>query len=74
MLFRSTFEDEISISDLKLPEGVKILKEPREIVAFAAPPEKVEEELEKPIEEKVEEVEKVVEKKKEEEVEEKETK
>jgi large subunit ribosomal protein L25 len=60
-----TFEDEIFVSDLKLPEGVKILKDPREIVAFAAPPEKVEEELEKPIEEKVEEVEKVVEKKKE---------
>ena len=63
-----TFEDEIFVSDLKLPEGVKILKDPREIVAFAAPPEKVEEELEKPIEEKVEEVEKV-EKKKEEEAE-----
>jgi len=64
-----TFEDEIFVSDLKLPEGVKILKDPREIVAFAAPPEKVEEELEKPIEEKVEEVEKV-EKKKEKEAEE----
>jgi large subunit ribosomal protein L25 len=63
-----TFEDEIFISDLKLPEGVKILKDPKEIVAFAAPPEKVEEELAKPVEEKVEEVEKVVEKKKEEEV------
>jgi len=63
-----TFEDEIFVSDLKLPEGVKILKGPREIVAFAAPPEKVEEELEKPIEEKVEEVEKV-EKKKEKEAE-----
>ena len=63
-----TFEDEIFISDLKLPEGVKILKDPKEIVAFAAPPEKVEEELAKPVEEKVEEVEKVVEKKEEEEV------
>jgi large subunit ribosomal protein L25 len=60
-----TFEDEIYISDLKLPEGVKILKGPNEIVAFAAPPEKVEEELAKPVEEKVEEVEKVVEKKEE---------
>jgi large subunit ribosomal protein L25 len=65
-----TFEDEIFVSDLKLPEGVKILKDPREIVAFAAPPEKVEEELAKPVEEKVEEVEKVVEKKEEEEGEE----
>jgi large subunit ribosomal protein L25 len=63
-----TLEDEIFISDLKLPEGVKILKDPKEIVAFAAPPEKVEEELAKPVEEKVEEVEKVVEKKEEEEI------
>ena len=69
-----TFEDEIFVSDLILPEGVKILKGLREIVAFAAPPEKVEEELEKPIEEKVEEVEKVVEKKEEEKEEGEETK
>jgi large subunit ribosomal protein L25 len=61
-----TFEDEIFVSDLKLPEGVKILKNPKEIVAFVAPPEKVEEELAKPVEEKVV-VEKVAEKKKEEE-------
>ncbi len=52
-----TFEDEILIKDLKLPEGVKIQKGPNEIVAIVTPPEKVEEELEKPIEEKVEEVE-----------------
>jgi len=58
-----TFEDEILIKDLKLPEGVKIQREPDEIVAIVAPPAKVEEELEKPIEEKVEEVEKVEEKK-----------
>lgn len=62
-----TFEDEILIKDLLVPEGVKILKNPEEIVALATPPEKIEEELEKPIEEKVEEVGKV-EKKKEEEV------
>jgi large subunit ribosomal protein L25 len=62
-----TFDDEILISDLKLPEGIKILRESQEIVAFVAPPEKVEEELEKPIEEKIEEVEKVVEKKEKEE-------
>lgn len=58
-----TFEDNILIKDLKLPEGVKILKNPEEIVVAVLPPEKVEEELEKPIEEKVEEVEKVEEKK-----------
>ena len=58
-----TFDDEILISDLNLPTEVKILKGPQEIVAFVAQPEKVEEELEKPIEEKVEEIEKVEEKK-----------
>lgn len=54
-----TFEDHILIKDLKLPESVKILKDAEEIVASVSPPEKIEEELEKPIEEKVEEVEKV---------------
>jgi len=54
-----SFEDEILIKDLKLPQGVKIDREPNEIVAIVVPPEKVEEELEKPIEEKVEEVEEV---------------
>jgi len=49
-----TFEDSIKISDLKVAEGVKILKEREEIVALVTPPEKVEEELEKPIEEKPE--------------------
>jgi len=58
-----TFEDHILIKNLILPESVKILKDPEEIVALIASPEKVEEELEKPIEEKVEEVEKVEEKK-----------
>jgi large subunit ribosomal protein L25 len=65
-----TFEDSILIKDLKLPEGVKILKDPEEIVAKVLPPEKVEEELVKPIEEKVEEVERVQEKKEEKEEEE----
>ncbi|MDI6591868.1 MAG: 50S ribosomal protein L25 [Patescibacteria group bacterium] len=60
-----TFEDNILIKDLKLPEGIKILRNPEEIVASVSPPERVEEELAKPIEEKVEEV-KEVEKKKEE--------
>ncbi len=65
-----TFEDNIKVSDLELPAGVRVLKEPEEIVAAVLPPEKVEEELQKPIEEKVEEV-KIVEKpKKEQELEE----
>jgi len=61
-----TFEDHILIKDLILPQGVKTLKNPEEIVVLVTPPEKVEEELAKPVEEKVEEVE-VVEKEKEEE-------
>ena len=52
-----TFEDEILIKDIKLSEDVKIIKEPNEIVAKVVPPEKVEEELEKPIEEETEKVE-----------------
>ena len=62
-----TFEDDISIKDLAVPEGVKILKEQDETVVFVAEPEKVEEELQKPVEEKVEEVEKAEEKKEKEE-------
>jgi len=65
-----SFEDNVLIEDLELPEGVKILKEPKEIVAAVLPPEKVEEELQKPVEEKVEEVEKAEEKKTDETVEE----
>jgi large subunit ribosomal protein L25 len=64
----ATFEDDILIRDLKVGEGVKILRQAQEIVAHVAPPEKVEEELQKPIEEKVEEVEKVEKEKKEAEV------
>ena len=64
-----TFGEHILIKDLMLPEGVKILKDPEEVVALVASPEKVEEELEKPIEEKVEEVEKVEKKREEEELE-----
>lgn len=56
----------ILIKDLTVPEGVKILKHPEEIVIQAREMEKVEEELAKPTEEKVEEV-KVVEKEKKEE-------
>lgn len=64
-----TFGEHILIKDLTLPEGVKILKDPEEVVALISSPEKVEEELEKPIEEKVEEVEKVEKKREEEELE-----
>lgn len=69
--FLKTFEDSIKIKDLKLSEGVSIHRGQEDVVAFVASPEKIEEELEKPIEEKVEEVEKVEKPKKEEEVEEK---
>jgi large subunit ribosomal protein L25 len=65
-----TFEDIIFIKDLKLPKEVKILKNPDDIVAQVVPPEKVEEELAKPVEEKIEEVEKIeIKPKKEEEIE-----
>lgn len=52
----ATFDDAITVKDLVVGEKVEILKDPNEIVALAAPLEKVEEELEKPIEEKVEDV------------------
>lgn len=60
-----TFEDSIAVKDLSLSEegGVKIMGDPNNIVAFVAQPQKIEEELAKPVEEKVEEVEKVGEKK-----------
>ncbi len=58
-----SFEDNILVKDLKLSKDVKISRDPEEIVAHVAPPEKVEEELEKPIEEKVEDIERVEEKK-----------
>jgi len=56
-----TFEDEILVSDLELPEGVVIEKGHEEVVAIVVPPR--EEEIEEPIEEKVEEVERVSEQK-----------
>jgi large subunit ribosomal protein L25 len=70
-----TFDDHILVKDLVLPEGVKTVRGGDDIIVFVAKPEKVEEELQKPIEEKVEEV-KVVEKKKpsEEEIEQEEVK
>lgn len=59
-----TFEDRISIGDLKIPEGIKILRESDEMVANVAPPVEEEEEkvaveeAEKEEEEKAEEKEK----------------
>ncbi len=64
------FDDHITVGELNLPQGVKVLKDAKEIVVSATAPEKVEEELAKPVEEKVEEVEVVGKEKKEEEVEE----
>ena len=69
-----TFEDEILIKDLELPSGVKVLKDPETIIAVVLPPQKVEEELEKPIEEKVEDVEVIEKERKEEEAPAEETK
>ena len=60
-----TFDDEILVKDLPIPEKVEVQRKPDEIVATVSPPEKIEEELEKPIEEKVEEVEKAEEEKEE---------
>lgn len=62
-----TFEDEILVKDLEVPKGAEIIKEQDAIVASVLPPEKVDEELEKPIEEKVDEVEVEEKEKKEEE-------
>lgn len=50
-----TFDDYILIKDLQLPEGVKVQRDPEEILISVSPPEKIEEE--KPVEEKKEEVE-----------------
>lgn len=67
-----TFEDNILIKHLKVQKGVKILRNPEDILAWVSPPEKIEEELAKPIEEKVEEVKEAGKEKKEKEAEEKE--
>ncbi len=66
LLGLKTFEDNVLIKDLALPQGVKAVRDEMDIVARVVPLQKVEEELEKPIEEKgVEEIEKVGEKEKE---------
>lgn len=54
-------EKSILVKDLEIPAGVKIIKNPEEIIVQVMPPEEIEEELAKPVEEKVEEV-KVIEK------------
>ena len=67
-----TFEDQILVKDLRVPETVTILDEPEEVVVLITPPrseEELEEILEKPTEEAVEEVEVTGEKKEEEEAE-----
>jgi len=45
-----TFEDEIKVKDLNIPEKVTVQRDPEDIVAVVTPATKVEEELEKPIE------------------------
>lgn len=57
----NTFDDLIHIKDLKIPDSVKILVNPEEIVASVVPPRSEEElkALEEKVEEKVEEVAKV---------------
>ena len=62
-----TFDDVITIADIKVGKDIKILRDPEEIVALVTPIEDIEEELKEPIEEDVSSVEKQVKKKKEEE-------
>ena len=62
-----SLEDNVLVKDLELPPNIEVLKDPEDIVVYVAAPEKVEEELEKPIEEKIEDVEKVEKKEAEEE-------
>ncbi|MFH1656774.1 MAG: 50S ribosomal protein L25 [Candidatus Nealsonbacteria bacterium] len=52
-----TFEDEILVKDIKLTEGVKIIKEPEALIVKVSPPQKEEEEFEKPADEEAEKVE-----------------
>jgi len=47
----ATFDDTITVKDLKVSDKVELLKHPDEIVALVTPIEKVEEELAKEIEE-----------------------
>lgn len=54
-----TFQDNILIKDLILPEGVRIIREPQDIVAKVVPVQKIKEEEVKLVEEKPAEAEKV---------------
>jgi len=45
-----SFDDEIKVKDLKVPENVTIMRDPEDLVAVVTPVTNVEEELEKPIE------------------------
>ncbi len=49
-------EKSILVKDLEIPAGVKILKNPEEIIVQVMPPEEIEEELAKPVEEKIDQV------------------
>jgi large subunit ribosomal protein L25 len=69
-----TFEDSLAVKDIVVPAGVEVIRKPEDTIVYVAEPEKVEEELAKPVEEKVEDVEKVEKEKKEEEAPEEETK
>ena len=62
-------EKSILVKDLVIPAGVKILKNPEEIIVQVMPPEEIEEELAKPVEEKIDQVGTVEKEKKEKEVE-----
>jgi large subunit ribosomal protein L25 len=64
----NTFQDHILVKDLVLPENIKVLKKPDEIVVSVLAPQKVEEELATEITENVEDVEKVEKPKKEEDI------
>lgn len=64
----TSLEKMIKIKDVAVTEEVEILNDPDDIVAQVIEPEKIEEELAKPIEENVEEVEKVEKPKKEEDI------
>jgi large subunit ribosomal protein L25 len=63
-----TFEDHILVKDLSLPENVRAMAKPDEIVASVLEPQNVEADLAEEIEEKVEDIEKIEKEKKEEEV------
>lgn len=63
-----TFEDHILVKDLVLPQNVKVMLNPDEIVVSVAEPAKVDEELSEEIKEDIEGIKKVEKEKKEEEV------